>query len=50
MRVCAGLLLAAALLLAGTVGAASAQLAVSANDAKVKLVDGKVEVVKSRRP
>lgn len=36
----------AALFLAVGVGAACAQLAVSANDAKVKLVDGKVEVVK----
>ena len=36
----------AALLLAGTAAAAYAQLAVSANDAKVKLVDGKAEVQK----
>lgn len=31
-------------------GAASAQVAVSANDAKVKLVAGKIEVVKSPAP
>ena len=36
----------AAVLLASTAGAASAQLAVSANDAKVKLINGKVEVLK----
>ncbi len=42
--------IAAALLLAGTAAAAYAQLAVSANDAKVKLVDGKVEVQKSPSP
>ena len=39
--------IAAVLLLAGTAAAAYAQLAVSANDAKVKLVDGKVEVQKN---
>jgi hypothetical protein len=39
-----------ALLVAGTAAAAYAQLAVSANDAKVKLVDGKVEVQKSPPP
>src|SRR5262245_39386997 len=39
----------AAVLLAGTAGAAYAQIAVSANDAKVKLVNGKVEVVQSPR-
>jgi DNA-binding beta-propeller fold protein YncE len=39
----------AAVLLAGT-AAAYAQIAVSANDAKVKLVNGKVEVVQSPRP
>src|SRR5262245_65775964 len=37
----------AAVLVAGLAGAADAQIAVSANDAKVKLVNGKVEVVKS---
>src|SRR5438128_2601713 len=37
----------AAALVAGTAAAAYAQLAVSANDAKVKLVDGKIEVQKS---
>jgi DNA-binding beta-propeller fold protein YncE len=37
----------AAALLAGSAGAASAQLAISANDAKVKLINGKVEVLKS---
>jgi DNA-binding beta-propeller fold protein YncE len=42
--------IAAALLLAGTAVAAYAQLAVSANDAKVKLVDGKVEVQKGPQP
>ena len=40
----------AAVLAAGTTTAAYAQLAVSANDAKVKLVNGKVEVVKSPPP
>jgi DNA-binding beta-propeller fold protein YncE len=47
MRDHTGAALLAALLLAGTAVAAFAQLAVSANDAKVKLVDGKVEVQKS---
>jgi DNA-binding beta-propeller fold protein YncE len=42
--------ISAALLMAGTAAAAYAQLAVSANDAKVKLVDGKVEVQKSPQP
>ena len=37
----------AAAIVAGNATAADAQLAVSANDAKVKLVNGKVEVVKS---
>lgn len=37
----------AGLLVAGTAAAAYAQLAVSANDAKLKLVDGKAEVQKS---
>lgn len=46
MRVCACPAILASLLLAGGVGAAYAQLAVSATDAKVRLVDGKVEVVK----
>jgi len=36
----------ATVLLVGAAGAASAQLAVSANDAKVKLINGKVEVRK----
>jgi DNA-binding beta-propeller fold protein YncE len=40
----------AVVLAAGTTTAAYAQLAVSANDAKVKLVNGKVEVVKSPPP
>ena len=37
----------ASLLVAGTAVAAYAEIAVSANDAKVKLVNGKVEVQKS---
>ncbi|MBO0763842.1 MAG: YncE family protein [Hyphomicrobiaceae bacterium] len=37
----------AAVLLVATAAAANAQIAVSANDAKVKLVNGKVEVAKS---
>ena len=37
----------AGLLVAGTAAAAYAQIAISANDAKVKLVNGKVEVAKS---
>src|SRR5262245_66427740 len=40
----------AALLVAGTVAAAYAQIAVSANDAKVKLVNGKQEVQTSPTP
>jgi DNA-binding beta-propeller fold protein YncE len=40
----------AALLVAGTAAAAYAQLAISANDAKLKLVDGKAEVQKSPPP
>ncbi len=43
MRDCARAVTLAAVLAAGTAMAAHAQLAVSANDAKVKLVDGKVE-------
>ena len=35
---------------AGTAGAAYAEIAVSANDAKVKLVNGKTEVQKSPPP
>ncbi len=50
MRDYARAALLGALLVAGTAAAAYAQLAVSANDAKVKLVDGKVEVVKSPPP
>jgi DNA-binding beta-propeller fold protein YncE len=46
MRGCAAAVLAA-VLVAGSAVAAYAQLAVSANDAKVKLVNGKTEVVKS---
>jgi hypothetical protein len=38
----------AALLVAGTAAAAYAEIAVSANDAKVKLVNGKQEVQKVR--
>ena len=45
MRYLAGAVVLAAVLLAGSSAAVNAQLAVSANDAKVKLVDGKVEVV-----
>jgi lactonase family protein with 7-bladed beta-propeller len=40
----------AALLVAGTASAAHAQLAVSANDGKVKFVDGRVEAEKGPRP
>ena len=40
----------AALLVAGTAASAYAQLAISANDAKLRLVDGKVEVQKSPPP
>jgi DNA-binding beta-propeller fold protein YncE len=46
MRGLTGAAALAALLVAGTAAAAYAQLAVSANDAKVKLVNGKTEVVK----
>jgi DNA-binding beta-propeller fold protein YncE len=42
--------LLAALLMVGTAACAYAQLAISANDAKVKLVDGKVEVQKNPPP
>jgi Lactonase, 7-bladed beta-propeller len=44
---CAGLAVALSMLAAGT---AAAQIAVSANDAKVKLVDGKVVVEKDPQP
>jgi DNA-binding beta-propeller fold protein YncE len=47
MRDYTGAAVLAALLVAGTAAAAYAQLAISANDAKLKLVDGKAEVQKS---
>jgi DNA-binding beta-propeller fold protein YncE len=47
MRDLTGAAVLAALLVAGTGVAAYAQLAISANDAKLKLVDGKAEVQKS---
>ena len=47
MRDFAGAVVFSLLLLAGSAGAAQAQIAVSANDAKVKLVNGKVELVPS---
>src|SRR5689334_12253781 len=46
----AGVALVAAMLIAGNAAAAYAQLAISANDAKVKLVNGKTEIVKSPPP
>lgn len=45
MRGCTTAAVLAAVLVAGSTAAAYAQLAVSANDAKVKLVNGKTEVV-----
>jgi DNA-binding beta-propeller fold protein YncE len=50
MRDYTGAAVLAALLVAGTAVAAYAQLAISANDAKLKLVDGKAEVQKSPAP
>ena len=50
MRGLASATVLAAVLVTGSAAAAYAQLAVSANDAKVKLVNGKVEVVKSPPP
>lgn len=50
MRGLTGAAVLAAVLVAGSAVAAYAQLAVSANDAKVKLVNGKTEVVKSPPP
>ena len=47
MRDLTGAAVLAALLVAGTAAAAYAQLAISANDAKLKLVDGKAEVQKN---
>src|SRR5438034_1382499 len=47
MRDHTGAAVLAVLLVAGTAMAAYAEIAVSANDAKVKLVNGKVEVQKS---
>jgi DNA-binding beta-propeller fold protein YncE len=47
MRDYIGAALLAGLLVAGTAVAAYGQLAISANDAKLKLVDGKTEVAKS---
>ena len=44
MRGCTAAAVLAAVLVAGSAAAAYAQLAVSANDAKVKLVNGKTEV------
>src|SRR5262245_15671420 len=50
MRDYTGAAVLAALLVAGTAVAAYAQMAISANDAKLKLVDGKAEVQKSPAP
>ena len=50
MRDRTGVAVLAALLVAGTAAAAYAEIAVSANDAKVKLVNGKAEVQKSPPP
>lgn len=50
MRDCTRAAALAAVMVAGTAAAAVAQLAVSANDAKLKLIDGKVEVQKSPPP
>ena len=50
MRGRTGVAVLAALLVAGTAAAAYAEIAVSANDAKVKLVNGKQEVQKSPLP
>ena len=50
MRGCASAAVLAAVLVAGGTAAAHAQLAVSANDAKVRLVNGKTEVVQSPPP
>jgi hypothetical protein len=46
MRDYTGVAVLAALLVAGTAAAAYAQIAISANDTKLKLVDGKAEVQK----
>ena len=46
MRDYTGAAVLAALLMAGTAVAAYAQIAISANDSKLKLVDGKAEVQK----
>lgn len=50
MRGLASVAVLAAALIAGNAAAAYAQLAVSANDAKVKLINGKTEVVKNPQP
>jgi DNA-binding beta-propeller fold protein YncE len=50
MRDCKGVAAVAALLVMGTAAAAYAEIAVSANDAKLKLVNGKAEVQKSPPP
>lgn len=50
MRGCTAAAVLAAVLVAGSTAAAYAQLAVSANDAKVKLVNGKTEVVANPPP
>lgn len=50
MRGCTTAAVLAAVLVAGSTAAAYAQLAVSANDAKVKLVNGKTEVVANPPP
>ena len=50
MRGDAGAAVAAALAVALTAATAQAQLAISANDAKVKLVDGKVAIEKDPQP
>lgn len=50
MRDCKGIAAMAALLMMGTTAAAYAEIAVSANDAKLKLVNGKAEVQKSPPP
>src|SRR3954452_8954541 len=50
MRDCKGVAALAALLVMGTAVAAYAEMAISANDTKVKLVNGKQEVQKSPPP
>ena len=50
MRDRRGAAVLSALLLLGTTAAAYAEMAVSANDSKVKLVNGSVEVLRARHP